>query len=83
MNQADLQLRTEDIMKQIAAGIQDVLEDVAPGLGFALIVFKFNEPGVSNYISNAERSSMIEGLKETIKRLEAGEDIPAAIGEVQ
>jgi hypothetical protein len=83
MSQAEMQLNAEVVLRQIAEGIQDVLNDFQPDLGFALIVFKFNEPGVSNYISNASRSSMIKGLKETIIRLESGDDIPAAIGRVQ
>lgn len=44
------------------------------GWGFALIVFRFHEPGISNYISNAERASMITALRETADRLENRED---------
>ena len=39
-----------------------------PGMGFALFVFEFNEPGISNYISNADRDSMIKALEETLER---------------
>ena len=45
-----------------------------PGLGFALLVFKFHEPGMSNYISNAHREDMIKSLEETVKRWKNNED---------
>ena len=57
-------------------GLDTILKKYAPHCGFTLIVFKFDEPGLSNYISNAERKGMIKGLKETVKRLEANEDTP-------
>lgn len=38
--------------------------------GFAIIVFPFEKPGISNYISNAERPSMIKALRETADRIE-------------
>lgn len=46
------------------------------GFGFALIVFPFSRPGIANYISNAERQTMIEALKEKIKVLESKSDFP-------
>jgi hypothetical protein len=42
--------------------------------GFCLLVFGFNAPGISNYVSNAKREDMIKALRETVERLEAGED---------
>lgn len=42
--------------------------------GFTLLVFQKNKPGIANYISNAQRSDMILGLRETADRLEKGED---------
>lgn len=45
-----------------------------PGLGFALLVFEFHTPGMSNYISNGQREGMIKALKETVERLEKGKD---------
>lgn len=40
-------------------------------VGFALLVFPFDEPGRVDYISNgADRSDMIVLLRETIARLE-------------
>lgn len=47
-------------------------------MGFALIVFDFDNPGIGNYISNAERSDMIKSLRETADRLERNQDIPPA-----
>lgn len=57
-------------MRQIAKRLRKDLE----GLGFALFVFEFHKPGMANYISNAQRSDMIQALKETIARLEGGQD---------
>lgn len=44
------------------------------GFGFALVVFPYGGPGVSNYISSAERSDMITALRETADRLERNQD---------
>lgn len=51
-----------------------VVKNLPKGFGFCIIVFPFNKPGISNYISNAERATMIEALKEKIKVLENNED---------
>jgi len=51
----------------------DVIKKTIPGLGFAIIVFEFNKPGLANYISNANREDMIKSLEETIARLKGGE----------
>jgi len=76
--------KTEAIMRQIGLTIEDILQDVSlEKMGFCLIVFEFNKPGISNYISNAQRLNMIEALKETVDRLEKNQDIPATIGGVQ
>ena len=45
--------------------------DKAPTVGFFLIVFEFNRPGISHYVSNGERASCIEVMKELIERWEA------------
>ena len=45
-----------------------------PGLGFGVLVFQFNKPSLSNYISNAQRADMIKAMKETIERLENNQD---------
>lgn len=36
--------------------------------GFCLFVFDFNERGMINYISNAERDSMIKALEEVLEK---------------
>lgn len=54
-------------MKKMGDNIQKMLPK---DFGYAVIVFPFNTPGISNYISNAERSTMIEALRETADRLE-------------
>lgn len=59
-------------MRKLAKKIQKLI----PGLGFALVTFEFNEPGMGNYISNAQRPDMIKSLKETVERLEKGQDFP-------
>lgn len=83
MNEAEKQQQTEAIMKGFGDALQEAIDEICPGFGFALIVFEFNNPGGSNYISNADRASMIESLKETVQRLEQNQDIPAAHGTVQ
>jgi hypothetical protein len=58
--------------------MQEMAEKVGKMLpqdfGFAIIVFPFNNPGISNYISNANRSDMIKALRETADRLEKRQD---------
>lgn len=66
--------------KQVGAGemrqIADGLVKQLPGLAFVLIVFEVGERKGKggNYISNAERSNMIDALKETVYRLENKQD---------
>lgn len=54
--------------------LADKVKKEIPGLGFAILVFELNKPGISNYISNAQRPDMIKAMKETIERLEKGQD---------
>ena len=42
--------------------------------GFTILVFPFGNPGVSNYISNANRKDMIKSLREAADRLEKKQD---------
>lgn len=51
------------------------LETKFKGFGCCLLVFEFDKPGVSNYISNAERKSIIQALRETADRLEKNQDV--------
>lgn len=55
-------------MRQLAKKISKEI----PGLGFALLVFEFNKPGISNYVSNAQREDMIKSMEETLKRWKDG-----------
>lgn len=64
------QHKTLKIMRETAKE----LEAKFKGFGFCLLVFEFNRPGISNYISNTERKSMIESLRETADRLEKNQD---------
>lgn len=53
---------------KLRAAIKD-LEKQFPGLGVTLFVFDFGGPGGGiSYISNAERSGMIETVREWIKK---------------
>ena len=60
-------------MKAMADKVSAMLPE---DFGFTLLVFKFNNPGESNYISNANRQDMIKALRETADRLEKQEDYP-------
>ena len=71
MNEVELR----QLMTRMAQGV----ELAAKKLGvekphFALVVF--NDPKVGQYISNCERASMIQALRETANRLENREDVP-------
>lgn len=54
--------------------LANLIQPQINGLGFALLVFPFNEPGMSNYISNAERKDMIKALREAADRFEKNQD---------
>lgn len=68
-----LQTLGGDFMRRLGRKIDSKLPK---GFGFALLVFPFNRPGIANYISNADRQTMIEALKEKIKVLESKSDFP-------
>ena len=56
--------------------IGNMINEILPeGWGFTVIVFQFNKPGLANYISSAERATMLKALKETYHRLSNGQDI--------
>lgn len=62
---------TEKVMNKIGNDIEKVLPK---GFGFAVLVFPFSEPGIANYISNANRKDMITMLRETADRFEKQEE---------
>lgn len=52
-----------------------VLALLPKGFGFIILVFPFyKKNGVSNYISNANRSDMIKALREAADKLENKQD---------
>ncbi len=55
--------------KQKMNKIGKQLSQVFPGYGFTLFIFDFNDKGRLNYISNAERESMIKLLEEFIEKV--------------
>lgn len=73
----------EEQLRELAKILDKTLEDAIykERMGFALLVFRFGESGVGDYISNADREDMIKGLRELADRLEAGETIPVTLGE--
>jgi hypothetical protein len=72
----NMQKKTEELLVYLGKVIQDVINEFFPKAGFALFLFKFHEEGHTNYISNAERESMIKALKEIVEGLEKDQDFP-------
>lgn len=58
-------------MQEIGKKVQAILPK---DLGFAILVFPFENPGIGNYISNAKREDMIKALRESAHRLEKKQD---------
>lgn len=83
-NDAENQKQIQDFLGGIAVGTDGIIKEYfGRELGFAILLFEFNKPGIGNYVSNAERKTMIEALRETANRLEKKEDIGVTIGGVQ
>jgi hypothetical protein len=57
----------ESRAREIADAIAPVLP---PGTGFCLMLFTFGEGRWATYVSNAQRESMIAGVRELLDRLE-------------
>jgi hypothetical protein len=64
-------MTTKEIMQKIADTINNILPE---GFGFCVLVYKHNEPGLANYISNSEREDMVKALFETAYRLKENQD---------
>ena len=63
---------TRDRMREIA----NLVDDLLPAeWGFVILAFPFNKPGRVNYVSNAKPDSVIEVMKDFIKRKESGKDL--------
>jgi hypothetical protein len=56
--------------------IQEAINKFLPGWGFTLLVFEFRRKGITSYMSSAERTTMIESLKEMVEVLERDKDYP-------
>lgn len=65
---SEIDPKYRETMNRVAAA----LDKGFGGMGFALLLFDMNEPvaGRMNWISNAERASMIVALKEMVAQLE-------------
>ena len=55
MNEAEKQLDMQAALQRLAAIIGDVITGYFGQMGFALLVFDFHQPGIGNYVSNAEK----------------------------
>ena len=82
MTPFEMQQAAEEIMRELGVNINAALREYFPRSCFALVVFKLDEPKIGNYISSAERDSMIEALEETIIKLKMNKDMPAGSGTV-
>lgn len=84
MTDADKQLYTEITMRKIANLLNNVIEEsIGENMGFVLIVFEFDKPTLSNYVSNASRENVIKGLRETANNLEKEKNVLKTHGTVQ
>ena len=64
-------LSTSVLMQGIAENINRLINPKGRRrLGFAVLVFEFNKPGIANYASNAKREEIIAALREAADRLE-------------
>lgn len=74
----------ERFMSGLASAMNETLEETfGQKCGFALLLFDFYKPGIGNYVSNADRTTMVKALRETADRIENREDIPPTIGGIQ
>jgi hypothetical protein len=60
----------------LAGAIEDILPAGASAKGRALfVILVFDDPGLAQYVSNCDRSTMVAALRECADRLEQREDI--------
>lgn len=73
---SDAMIKVSQSLQGIASGLSDVLNEVAgKKVGFTLLVYT---EGRASYISNCDRSQVIEEMKSLIEKWESGmPDIPA------
>lgn len=60
--------KAEEALKKVGRKIKEMMPE---GYGFSLLVFAFNKEGGMFYMSSAERSTMIEAMKEFITNAES------------
>ncbi|MCK5615042.1 hypothetical protein KAR91_74960 [Candidatus Pacearchaeota archaeon] len=81
MSKCSKTINDENFLNKTASAISESLKKAfGPKTGFALLIFEFDNHGIGNYVSNVERSTMIDALRETADRLEKNQTIPPAIG---
>lgn len=66
---------TQEEAEGVLRCIANAVESFFPKMGFALILFEFNKPGIGNYISNGKRKDMVKALRETADRLESKQKV--------
>lgn len=70
-DRGSLELLAVEAARSIAAELKSKLP---PGVGFAVLLFDIGAKGNLAYVSNAQRSSMLEAMREFIRTAEAGID---------
>lgn len=65
---------TRQFMQMLGQCLDELLNGTdskdKPKNGFALLVFPYDKPNVSNYMSNCSRADMICAMKEAVARFE-------------
>ena len=72
----------EQGMRDLAKGIEDRITTIyGQKMGFFLCLSPFDSKSrIADYISNSERETVIEWMKETIQRFENNESITDSLG---
>lgn len=83
MSSIEKQKQIEAMLIGIAKALDCVIQEKLGLMGFAVLIFDFYDPGISNYISNAQRDDMIQALRELADRLEQNETMPPGHGTIQ
>ena len=66
-----------EYMARLAGATESVLPAGPSAKGRALFVLLvFDDPGIAQYVSNCDRSNIVQALRETADRLERRQDIP-------
>lgn len=64
------EIRHEEVEKALRGIAEKISHEIPDSYGFTLLIFNFGPGGSMFYISNAERDSMVEAMKEFIHRQE-------------